>query len=241
MWPPAPAWCSPVLHDKAWPDSTVLAGTEVSTLITCLVAFGFGFIGSIPLTGPIAVMVLSASVQKRFGAALRIGLGAALAEALYATVAFWGFSTFLANRPAILPISHGLSVVVLLLLGVYFFRWKPEEDVHDGPARRFSGFLLGFTVSALNPTLLATWSAAVAALYARQFFTFSAVLALPFGAAAGAGVACWELMLVWLLRRYGSHLPRSAMTRVVRVMGLLLIAGAVIAGRDLARALGLHL
>lgn len=213
----------------------------MSILITCLVAFGFGFVGSLPLTGPIAVMVLSASVQKHFGAALRIGLGAAVAESLYATVAFWGFSTFLANRPAILPISHGLSVGVLLLLGVYFFRWKPEEDVHEGPARRLSGFLLGFTVSALNPTLLATWSAAVAFLYARQLFTFSAVLALPFGVAAGAGVACWEMLFVWLLKRYESHLPRSAMTRVVRIMGLLLIAGSVLVGRDLARALGLHL
>ncbi|QRK13331.1 LysE family transporter [Archangium violaceum] len=209
----------------------------MSTLITCLVAFGFGFIGSIPLTGPIAVMVLSLCVQKRFGAALRVGLGAALAEALYAAVAFWGFTTFLANRPAILPLSHALSALVLTLLGVYFIRWKPVDEVKPEEGRSVMGFLLGFSISALNPTLLATWSAAVAALYARQLFDFSAVLALPFGAAAGAGVACWELLLVWLLRRYESRLPRSALTWVVQGMGLLLIAGAVLAGRDLVREL----
>ncbi|PTL83648.1 LysE family translocator [Vitiosangium sp. GDMCC 1.1324] len=209
----------------------------MSTLITCIVAFAFGFIGSIPLTGPIAVMVLSSCVQKRFGAAVRLGMGAALAEALYAGVAFWGFSTFLANRPAILPISHGLSVIVLTLLGVYFVRWQPEPEVNSGEDRPVTGFLLGFTVSALNPTLLGTWSAAVASLYARQLFAFSPVLAIPFGIAAGAGVACWELLLVWLLRRYESHLPRSAMTWVVHGLGLLLIAGAVIAGRDLVREL----
>jgi threonine/homoserine/homoserine lactone efflux protein len=207
----------------------------MSTLITSLVAFAFGFIGSIPLTGPIAVMVFSMSVQRRYGAAIRVGLGAALAEALYAAVAFWGFATFLANRPLILPISHGLSALVLSLLGVYFLRWKPEDDEPSEPTRNATGFLLGLTISALNPTLLATWSAAVAFLYARQLFTFSEVLALPFGAAAGAGVACWELLFVWLLRRYENHLPRSALTRVVRGMGLLLIAGALLAGRDLLR------
>ncbi|WNG34439.1 hypothetical protein F0U61_12960 [Archangium violaceum] len=209
----------------------------MSTLITSLVAFGFGFIGSIPLTGPIAVMVLSLCVQKRFGAAIRVGLGAALAEALYAAVAFWGFTTLLADRPAILPISHALSVLVLTLLGVYFIRWKPVDEVTPDESRSVMGFLIGFSISALNPTLLATWSAAVAALYARQLFDFSGVLALPFGVAAGAGVACWELLLVWLLRRYESHLPRSALTRAVQVMGLLLIAGAVLAGRDFIREL----
>ncbi|WNG44891.1 hypothetical protein F0U60_12900 [Archangium minus] len=209
----------------------------MSTLITCLVAFAFGFIGSIPLTGPIAVMVLSLCVQKRFGAALRVGLGAALAEALYAAVAFWGFTTFLANRPAILPLSHALSALVLTLLGVYFLRWKPEDEVKPGEERSLMGFLLGFTISALNPTLLATWSAAVASLYSRQLFAFSEVLALPFGAAAGAGVACWELLLVGLLKRYENRLPRSALTWVVQGMGLLLIVGAVLAGRDLVREL----
>jgi threonine/homoserine/homoserine lactone efflux protein len=209
----------------------------MSTLITSLVAFAFGFIGSIPLTGPIAVMVFSQSVQRRYGAAIRIGLGAALAEAIYAAVAFWGFTTFLAHRPLILPISHAVSALVLVLLGVYFLRWKPEGGEPSGKERNVTGFLLGLTISALNPTLLATWSAAVAFLYARQLFTFSEVLALPFGAAAGAGVACWELIFIWLLRRYENHLPRSALTRVVRGMGLLLIAGALLAGRDLLREL----
>ncbi|QRN96800.1 LysE family transporter [Archangium violaceum] len=203
-------------------------------------AFAFGFIGSMPLTGPIAVMVFSLGVRKRYGVAVRVGLGAAAAEALYATVAFWGFTTFLADRPIILPISHGVSTLVLAVLGVYFLRWRPEAEEEEPSGRRawhVTGFLLGFTLSALNPTLLATWSAAVAFLYSRQLLTFSEVLALPFGAAAGAGVACWELLFVWLLRRYENQLPRSALTWVVRGMGLLLIAAAFLAGRDLVREL----
>jgi len=209
----------------------------MSTLITSLVAFAFGFIGSIPLTGPIAVMVFSLGVQRHYGAAVRVGLGAALAEAIYAAIAFWGFTTFLANRPLILPISHGVSALILLLLGAYFLRWKAEEGALSGKTRNITGFLLGLTISALNPTLLATWSAAVGFRFHQAFEPRSTTFGATFGAAAGAGVACWELLFIWLLRRYENHIPRSMLTRVVRVLGLLLFVGALLAVRDLLREL----
>lgn len=207
------------------------SGEWMHTLITCLVAFTFGFIGSIPLTGPVAVMVFSAGVRREYGVALRIGLGAALAEALYAAVAFWGFTRFLAHHPLVLPVSHAVSAVVLGALGVYFARWTPEEG-ESKPRRHpnLEGLLLGFSVSVINPTLLATWSAAVAFLYARQVVPFSELGALPFGAAAGAGVAGWELVFVGLLRRYESRFPRRALTWGVRGMGVLLIGVAVFTG-----------
>ncbi|PTL75299.1 hypothetical protein DAT35_55680 [Vitiosangium sp. GDMCC 1.1324] len=211
----------------------------MNTLITALVAFTFGFIGSMPLAGPIAVLVFSTSAQKQYGTALRIGLGAALAVAIYASVAFWGFSTFLANRPAVLPVSHGLSALVLTVLGVHFARWKPRDE--QQPARghnpHLQGFLLGFTIAALNPTLLATWSTAVAFLYSQQLVAFSGLLALPFGAAAGAGVASWELVFVGLLRRYQSRFSRQALAWMVRGMGVLLLVGGVITGIELVREL----
>ena len=202
----------------------------MNTLITSLIAFGFGFIGSMPLTGPVSVMVFSASIQKQYGTALRIGLGASLAEALYAAVAFWGFTRFLARHPLVLPISRVSSAVILLALGVYFARWKPADKAKPGRERRLRGLMLGFSVSLLNPTLLATWSAAVAFVYARQWMAFSELAALPFGAAAGAGVAGWQVALVGLLRRYEDRFPRRTLTGVVRVMGVLLILLALWAG-----------
>jgi threonine/homoserine/homoserine lactone efflux protein len=206
-------------------------------LLTSLVAFGFGFIGSVPLTGPVAILVVARSVQRQFGAAVRIGLGAAVAEALYAGIAFWGFATFLTRHPLILPLSHGVSAAVLTAVGLYFLRWGPGPDGEPERPRRLSGFLLGFTVSALNPTLLATWSAATAVLYSRQLVTFSGLLAVPFGLAAGAGVACWELVLIGLLERFRDRFPRRALTWGVRGMGVLLLGVAVLAALDLVRAL----
>ncbi|ATB30088.1 LysE family translocator [Melittangium boletus] len=206
----------------------------MNLLLTALIAFAFGFIGSMPLTGPVAVMVFSESLLKRYDVALRVGLGAALAESFYAAMAFWGFTHFFAEHPLVLPVSKALSAILLMVLGVYFARWSPEvEDVKpSGDGEGMKGFLVGFSVSAFNPTLLATWSAAVAFLYARQFVTFTPLGALPFGAAAGLGVGCWEASMVGLLRRFEHRFPRRAMTWVVRGMGVLLLAGAVLSGMD---------
>ena len=209
-------------------------------LITSLVAFAFGFIGSMPLTGPVAVLIVSRSIQLQFASAIRIGLGAAVAEALYAGVAFWGFATFLTRHPLILPISHGVSAVVLTAVGIYFLRWKPAEDGEGKHRSMSSSFLLGFTISAMNPTLLGTWSAATAVLYSRQLVTFTGLLAVPFGLSAGGGVACWEVLLVALVKHFKDRFPRKALTWVVRGMGLLLIAVALWSGVDLVRELHHH-
>src|SRR5215469_14421808 len=92
----------------------------------CVVAFLFGFVGSIPLAGPIAILMLSRAAQRRFGEAFRVGIGAALAEGTYSGIAFWGFNTFLAHGKRVEPVSHAAAALVLSGLGVAFMFWKPE-------------------------------------------------------------------------------------------------------------------
>ncbi|HEV3192845.1 MAG TPA: LysE family transporter, partial [Polyangiaceae bacterium] len=82
-------------------------------LVVCAIAFAFAFVGSMPLVGPIALLTVSRAAHKRFGEALRIGLGAAAAEALYASLAFWGFATVLSRYRLVIPISRGATGVVL--------------------------------------------------------------------------------------------------------------------------------
>ena len=58
-------------------------------LAICLVALIFGFMGSIPLAGPIAIMAVARASRGKYSEAMRIGLGAAAAEGIYAGLAFW--------------------------------------------------------------------------------------------------------------------------------------------------------
>jgi threonine/homoserine/homoserine lactone efflux protein len=196
----------------------------MSLVVVAVVAFWFGLLGSVPLAGPIAVLVVSRAALEDYGDAWRIGLGAAIAEAIYAGVAFWGYATFLGRHPLINPISHAVTAVLLVGLGLRFMlfrqRKRAERRVRVAAKRTV---LMGFAVSALNPTLFVTWTVAVAFVYSERHGRMASLLALPFGAAAGLGVVAWFSLLVHLIRTYKEVLTRDLLERVVRVMGALLI------------------
>lgn len=205
-------------------------------LAVCLVALVFGFVGSMPLAGPISVMVVARAARKQFGEALHVGLGAAAAEAIYAGVAFFGFTTILAHHPVVVPISHGVTAVVLLALGVRFAFWKLKEKKEK--KRRSGTVLVGFTLSAVNPTLLVTWTAAVAFLYSKGLGDVSEWGAIPFGLCAGVGVGGWFAVLVALLRKYEGKMPRRALTWTVRTLGVALAGLGVWSGVQLVKWIG---
>ena len=208
--------------------------TDVRALAICVIALAFGFFGSTPIAGPISVLVVSRAAHGEFDDARRIGIGAAIAEALYAGIAFWGFATFLSRHAFIVPLSHGTTAVLLVLLGIRFVTFVPK-DKGSGGENKAGSFLLGFSISALNPTLLVTWSAAVAFLYSKGLGETRWVYAIPFGLCAGAGIASWFTLLVNLLRRYHGRLPRPLLTAVVRVLGVALVALGVWSGVQLAQ------
>jgi len=201
----------------------------------CLMALVFGFVGSMPLAGPIAVMSVSRASRGKYGEALRIGLGAAAAEGIYAGIAFWGYTTFLARHAIVVPISHGATALVLVAIGIRFAFWKPPDAKETDADNKAGSALLGFSVSAINPTLLLSWSAAVAFLYSRGLKEPSPAFALPFGACATAGVGAWFVTLAALLRRLQGKVPRKGLKWFVRLMGLVLVVLGVWSGVQLVR------
>ncbi len=203
-------------------------------VVICLIAMAFGFFGSMPLAGPIAVMVFSRASRRRYEEALHIGLGAAVAEALYAGVAFWSFTSLLAAHPLVVPVSRGITAVVLTALGVRFAVWK-QHDPKDKYERRAGTSLVGFSLSAINPTLLVTWSAAVAFLYSKGLGVSSPLAAIPFGVSAGAGIGAWFAILVAILRRFEGKVPVAVLTWTIRVLGVGLVGLGVWSGVQLVQ------
>ena len=208
----------------------------MSFVAVSLVAFAFAFLGSLPLAGPIAVLVVSDGASGRYKEALLIAFGAAIAEGTYAFLAFWGFSTFLARHALVLPISHGVTAIILCGLGTrfLFFKLKEKETSPSGETKP-GRFWIGFSIAALNPTLLATWGAVMTFLCSRQLVHFTGLLAVPFGMFAAAGIGVWGLMMVALLKRVRSKFPRAALAWIVRSMGIVLIAAGIWSGVELGR------
>lgn len=198
-------------------------------LTAALFGFGLGWLGSIPVAGPISALVVTRGIQGRFRAGSFIALGAGLAEALYAFLAFWGFSTFLADYPIIEPISGAAAALILFVLGVSFARTKSmEAKTKELPRDSALGsFTLGAMLCLLNPTLIATWGATVTTLYSAKVVDFSSAQAAPFAVGVSLGIAGWFLTLLWLIRRYKDRFTTAALTRLVRGVGVLLIGLAL--------------
>jgi threonine/homoserine/homoserine lactone efflux protein len=196
----------------------------IALVATLSLGFAFGFVGSMPLAGPVSVLVISRSVERRFHAAWLTGLGGAVVEGLYAGVAFWSFTTFLARITALRPWFDAIACVVLLYLGVKFARWvEPPASAKKRKEDDGKSFFLGASVTALNPTILVTWTAATTTLYSTDWVQFAPWMALPFGLGAALGIASWFGVLVTLTKRYQDALPRKALRWIVRGIGVALI------------------
>jgi threonine/homoserine/homoserine lactone efflux protein len=193
--------------------------------LVAVIGFCFGFVGSIPVAGPISILVLERGLSGRQRSGLWIAVGAAVAESVYAALAFFGLGALLVRYPAIVPASQAAGAAALLTLGVLFAWRGPGRGEPAAQARVPSGSdaLLGFTITALNPTFIATWTAAVTAAYATGLIAPAPGHAPLFAVGVGVGIVVWFVILLALTRRYGPRLSRPALGRVVRLLGVVLI------------------
>ena len=189
-------------------------------IIAALIGFLFGFVGSMPVAGPIAALVFTRALQGRTRSGMHIAIGGAVAEAIYAALAFWGFAELLVEYPWVRQASNVTAAVILSALGVIFIRHETTEPRETADAERpGSGLLLGFTITLLNPTLIVTWAAAAATLLSTGLVQFEARHALPFSLGAMAGIVLWFATLLRLVTHFRDRFSYAALARVIRAMG----------------------
>jgi len=210
-------------------------------MLAAFLGFIFGFVGSMPVAGPVAVIVFGRGIEDRGQSALYIAIGSAFAESVYAYLAFWGFSAFLTKYAWIEIVSTAAAAIMLSGLGLRFMLKKPVERAVDAPKPRVGkkrNFTLGFMLTALNPTLIATWTAAVTTVYSLQIVNFDERGALPFSIGACTGIVTWFATLLYLLKRFRKRVSPTVLAKVLKVMGaFLLVLGISIAVRFVYRSL----
>jgi len=195
-------------------------------LLALAIGFAFGFIGSMPVAGPIAVLIVARSIENRHNSAFWIGMGSVIAEMVYAFFAFWGFAKLLETYTWIDPVARGLAAVILLVLGAVFWFGKPNEETVDDVPKKDKGwasFALGFSISGFNPTLLATWAGAATTLKGIDGFEFEPIMAWPFGFGAGIGIGVWYVVLIQLIKRNKGRFRPETLNNVLRFFGLFLV------------------
>src|SRR5688572_20288732 len=102
-------------------------------LLALLAGLICGFVGSIPIAGPTAVVIVERALRHQVKAAFGIAVGAAVAEGGYALLAYLGMTAFLSRFPRLMVASRVLGVVILLGIGMYLAlaRRKPAKDSRE--------------------------------------------------------------------------------------------------------------
>ena len=185
----------------------------------------FGFVGAMPIAGPIAILVVSRTLGGRYKTAQLIGLGCAAAEGIYAGLGYAGFAYLLEEYTWLDPVTRGLATVLVLAVG-FLFVFKPPVKVGTSskPDKRGAGsFLMGFTITALNFALIVSWSAAASALLGTGWVELKPLYGIVFAVAVTIGIGAWYLVLVRIMLRLRKRLAEEAIAKVVQWMGVFLL------------------
>jgi threonine/homoserine/homoserine lactone efflux protein len=213
-------------------------------LLALLAGAVMGFLGSMPIAGPVAVLVLERGLIRRGREGLGVALGAAAAETLYAFLAYWGLGAVLYASPMLLRASRLIGAGVMITLGIYLTTRKsaprPVETTDPAPAgRKRTGFLLGLSVTFLNPTIIVSWTVVSTTVHSTGLVAPGLVSAIVFALGVGVGIVVWFATLLHLIHRFQSGLRPQTVDRVLHITGWLVVAiGVVLGVRPFAQAFG---
>ncbi|MFQ5542410.1 MAG: LysE family transporter [Candidatus Binatia bacterium] len=191
------------------------------TMIASIAGFLMGLIGSMPVAGPISLLVFHRGIIARYRDAWAIGVGGALAEGFYCALAVHGFSIL---HESFVPLVKGVGILLPIALALYLILVRQETSrdhlVSESSAATLGGnFCIGLSVAALNPTLLLTWSGFVAVLFSLTDLRFHGSDRIVFAAGAVLGMVAWFSIFLTLLCRFRDCFPFRVIQRLTRRTG----------------------
>ncbi len=137
--------------------------TSILTIsITGLLA---GFICSMPIAGPISILITTNALKGRLRYCIHVNLGASFATFIYVFFAVFGLSKLYSLYQPVIPYLFALGSLFLLFIGSRIFRTKFDfEQLEDKNQAReeikkkgIGGFYTGCMINFFNPTLFIGW------------------------------------------------------------------------------------
>lgn len=198
-------------------------------MLTALaLGFGLAFVGSAPMMGPLALLVLDRALVLQRASAFWIALAGALVEGFIAAVIGTFLPLVLQHSHAIVLLARVTGALVICAVGVTLLV-RPQVLGAIKTQRKRHSFLAGFLATALNPTLLATWTVVVTALHESGLLAGGYRSGVAFGTGVASGALAWFVLILviatrWSPRRAATY--RGALARAVGV--ILILVGAIV-------------
>ena len=190
--------------------------------------FLVSFLGQLPL-GNISFTSTQICLQEGFRKAWQFAFGAAIVEMIYLRFALTGMDWVVRHRNWFLALGW-LTVVMFLVLGVLAFRIAQKQDGEKKALllnNTMHRFLLGLTMSALNPVQIPFWF-----LWTSTFIQTKVLPVKPdafnfFTAGAGAGTIGGLAVYIhggnWLVTKM-----KTSNRTLNKIMGIIFIITALI-------------
>lgn len=202
-------------------------------VVTILLGFFIGLIAAIPI-GPVNLLVVRRSLAYDPLHGFMSGLGAVLADAIYASITAFGFtaiSQMIQGHSTTLQIVGGL---MLFYFGARMYIAPPELRIEDGERQRessalpllramFSTFLLAVT----NPATLLAFTAMFAGVAGMvgQEASFYGAAFLVLGVLAGS--TTWWFTLTTITGLFHASIDERVMTIINKASGVIITAFGV--------------
>lgn len=122
-----------------------------------------GFVFSMPVAGPISIVITSNALKGRFRFCYRAAIGAAIVEFFYVFIGIYGVTSLYALYSNYIPYILLLGAFVILFVGVKIIRSKIHIDENEDEAiikdklKNKGGLRTGLILNATNPSLILNW------------------------------------------------------------------------------------
>ena len=131
------------------------------TISLAIVGFIAGFLCSMPIGGPVSIIVASNALKGKLDFCRKTAIGGAVVVFFYVFIAMYGLTRFYNLYAPYIAYVILIGTLFLFLIGIRiaFTRLKidPEESTITKKELNKGGFRTGFMVNLINPTLFIGW------------------------------------------------------------------------------------
>jgi threonine/homoserine/homoserine lactone efflux protein len=136
-----------------------------SILTMAIAGFLTGFIFSVPIAGPISIMITSNALKGRLRYCNLFNVGASFADFIYVFIAVFGLTRLYTYYKPLIPYIFLFGAFLLIFLAWKLYNTKIdiehlEDRVHISEKikqKEKGAFYTGFMINLLNPTLFIGW------------------------------------------------------------------------------------
>jgi threonine/homoserine/homoserine lactone efflux protein len=201
----------------------------VMDLISIIIsAYVIGFFASTAATGPVNFLVFQNALVGRYGNSVMLILGSTIMETVYCSFAVITVgAVYKFSYHGVQFLSEIVGVIILFIVGFFIFKTEPSEKPAVGveglsTKEKTRDFLTGFILVALNPTVILTWSAAVASLISFGILEISGILdVFTFTLSASLGTLSGSLTMVFFVNLYRLSFSKKFIKIFLRIMALI--------------------